>query len=228
MTNEEHKRQLHIAKANLRLIQRQHQDGIATKKQLDEAEQILANLRAYQVPNEPPKAQKAAFEVPQSSFSTTTTQAPELTESVKSLLDSLIKKRDEAHAKKATLSNQLHTIPEHENCPDIVSEILALRNVWKEYNSKIKFIQQNGCLPESQETPVESKGIDESEFLKAIEVKELWAISQDIDNCRSNLSKARKQLKNVSDPLRQLHYQRKIAELEWKLSQLLTVFNAKK
>ncbi|MDI9872113.1 hypothetical protein [Flectobacillus roseus] len=228
MTNEEHTRQLHIAKANLRLLQRQYQDGLATQKQLDDAEQILANLRAYQLPKEPPKAQKAAFEVPQSSFSTTTTQAPELTESVKSLLDSLIKKRDEAHAKKATLSNQLHTIPEHENCPDIVSEILALRNVWKEYNSKIKFIQQNGCLPESQETPVESKGIDESEFLKAIEVKELWAISQDIDNCRSNLSKARKQLKNVSDPLRQLHYQRKIAELEWKLSQLQTVFNAKK
>jgi hypothetical protein len=228
MTNEEHTRQLHIAKANLRLIQRQHQDGLATQKQLEDAEQILENLRAYQVPKEPPKAQKAAFEVPQSSFLVTTTQAPELSDSVKSLLEGLIKKRDEAHAKKATLSNQLHTIPEHENCPDIVSEILALRNVWKEYNSKIKFIQQHGCLPESQETPVESKGIDESEFLKAIEVKELWAISQDIDNCRSNLSKARKQLKNVSDPLRQLHYQRKIAELEWKLSQLQTVFNAKK
>ncbi|WP_026995158.1 hypothetical protein [Flectobacillus major] len=228
MNEQEHTRQLHIAKAQLRLLQRQHQDGLATEKQLEDAERILANLRGYQPPQKAEEPVKAAFEDTQSSFLATTVQAPELTESVKSLLEGLIKKRDEAHAKKATLSNKLHTIPEHENCPDIVSEILALRNVWKEYNAKIKFVQQHGCLPDSEQTPAESKGIDESQFLKTMELKELWALKEDIDNCRSNLSKARKQARNVSDPIRVLHYQRKIVELEWKLSQMTTIYNAKK
>jgi hypothetical protein len=200
--------QKRIAKAKLRLAKMN-----GNKEEITQLEEFLLSYNKH-IPTT--QVNDSVYTPPTSTNS----------EAVQAIINDLISRKGEIDAKKSMLSNMLISVPETDDCPELVTEILNLRNLWRETNAKIKFVQQHGHLPEQVNVDTDEKG--KSNFLSAIEVKELWQIKEDIDNCSSNLSKAKKQYKNVSDATRKLHYQKKIAELEWKLSNMRTLYNAKK
>lgn len=227
MDEKEHQKQLNIAKATLRRLERSYQDKSIDITQLNVGRKIYQDLLNYdpkKVIEKPVEVQKAPFEAPKAAIEQVTSYAPE----VKVLLEKLIAERDQVSMKKGMLCNTLHTIQASENCPELVTSILQLRNAWKELNAKVKFVQQHGCLPEEPASPQEVKGLDESKLKSEYEVKELWALKEEIENCSSNLSKAKKRLSTSQDLSKQAHYQRKVVELEWKLSMMRTVYNSRK
>lgn len=227
MNEVEKRQQLIIAKANLRIAQRSFDDSTIRKEELEHIQRIYEDLRDYDpnsVIEKPVKLEKAAFEVPKAAMEELTSFTPE----TKTLLEKLIAEKDKVSAEKGMLCNKIHLVPVTQDCPELVTEILNLRNRWKDLNAKVRFVQQHGCLPESTTSPQEAKGIDESKLKSEYEIKELWALKEDIENCSSNLSKAKKRLSTSQDLAKQAHYQRKIVELEWKLSMMRTVYNSRK
>lgn len=232
MNKEDKQKQINIAKAMLRRAERGLQDGTATKEQVEAATLKLQELQGFNVEKFQKvvdKEHRAALRVEQAGsgrFEPMSDYPPE----VQTLIEKLIKERDEVHAKKSTLCNKLHTIPKDVVCADEVRAILKYRNEWKALNAKVRFVQQFGQLPPEEETVDLSKNItlDETGFEKAQNVKELWALRQDIENRRSVLSKARKSLTSVADLAKQAHYKQKVALLEWELRIMTAVFEARK
>ncbi len=227
MDEKEHRRQLNFAKANLRRLERSFQDKSIDIRQLEVGRKIYDDLLNYNpksVIQKPIEVDKAPFVAPKAAIE----QVTSYSEEVKAMLERLIAEKDKVSAEKGMLCNTLHAIPENQDCPEVVTNILQLRNTWRELNAKIKFVQQHGCLPESSTSPQEVKRIDESQLKSEYEIKELWALKEDIENCSSNLSKARKNFNTVQELQKKAHYERKIAELEWKLGMMRTVYNSRK
>lgn len=232
MNQEDKQKQINIAKAMLRRFQRSLQDGSATAEQVEAAKKRIDELENFSVTGFQKvleKEHRAALRVEQagsSRFEPMSDYPPE----VQALIEKLIGERDEVHAKKAIICNALHKVPNTTICADEVRAILKYRNEWKALNAKVRFVQQFGQLPPEEETVDLSKNttLDETGFEKAQNVKELWALRQDIENRRSVLSKSRKSLNGVADLAKVAHYKQKVALLEWELRIMSAVFEARK
>lgn len=237
MTEIEKAQQLIIAKAMLRRAQRSLSDKVGTQEQVDEAQKRIDELVGFDVPKfqkQVEKEERAALrssEAGRGAWVNAPEQVGEYPQEVKDLIDNLIKQRDEVHFKKSELCNSLHKISKDKSAKAEVLGILNFRNEWKALNAKIRFVQQYRQLPpEENEAPDLSKNltIDEGGFRKSQDIKELWVLKQDIENKRTVLSKARKNLSKVKELSKQAHYKQKIAELEWELRLMTAVFEARK
>ena len=233
MNQEDKQNQINIAKAMLRRAERGFQDGIVTKEQVEAATLKFQELQGFNVEKFQKvldKEHRAALRVEQAG-SIRFEPMSDYPKEVQELIEKLIGERDEVHAKKSTLCNKLHTIPKDVVCADEVRAILKYRNEWKALNAKVRFVQQFGQLPPEEEQAADlSKNtmLDETGFEKAQNVKELWALRQDVENKRSVLSKARKSLNGVVDLAKVAHYKQKVALLEWELRIMTAVFEARK
>jgi hypothetical protein len=237
MDQEEKQQQLMIAKAMLRRATRSFEDKTGTKEQVEEAQKRYDEIMQFDVPKYQKQVEKQvraverAAQAGRGAWLSSSEQVEEMPLEVREIIDKLLQERDEIHAKKAIICNSLHKIPKDQNAATEVRQILAFRNQWKALNAKVRFVQQHGQLPPEDEADPDlsqNKMLDESGFQKAQEVKELWALREEIDNKRTVLSKARKKLTTVKEVAKIAHYKQKVAMLEWELSIMGSVFNARK
>lgn len=141
MTQEEQAVQITRARAHLRLLEREADNGRATKAQVVEALERLEALKRYQVREEPPGRA--------STPASRNAQIPveQLPLAVRQVLERLAQERNAIHAEKSRLANTLHTIPDALNAKETVTAILQLRQAWKEKQDEIYAVMETGALP---------------------------------------------------------------------------------
>jgi hypothetical protein len=135
-----------------------------------------------------------------------------------SLLEELTLQKSEYHKQMCIRSNQLHTIPDHESAKDLVDEIDRFYDLRNEVAVKIRFLKENGRLPEDVGKPeAVDPDIQKTRFMENLPADK-YELSRQLQLKLPNLSKARTALERATDVVTKQKYSQKVAQLEMEVA----------
>lgn len=205
-------------KARLELLEAGLSSGRTTQAEVDYCREAYEKLRNSSVVVA--SAQKQFFAAPTSSVTTKVygeSKVEQLSEQAKELLKQLRAEQNVIESQKNNLSNSLQNYPKNLNCKPIVEQILSLRERWKDIGDKIRYVIENGKLPEDKISELPDGWADKLPRSK-------YELDREIKNLKINIKKWADKKKQAKTLTKQQEYETKIREGQIKLDVMTKLF----
>ena len=178
----------------LELMKMEKRNGKYTDDDITTQEQIITSLNNFKaLPQIPESAKTIEPQIIEKK------SIVELSPSVQLLLNKIKSELDAIDDEKNTIANKMADIPDEINCIDDVQQIKSLRKKWVNKNDEYWYVKTHGEMPEVQ-------SIEKPTNLP----NDKMELNRMFLNTRTNLSKARKGLRDAKTEVKKQHYQKKI------------------